>query len=341
MGSTSTIAAEVTGDSGTPTTIPAGGTATAAITDTYTDVSGTLVVNKEITGDGAGLRGDVTIHVECNDGITRPDFTIAAGGTSNSTEYTGIAPGTQCTITETADGGIAGIVTVVTSITPTQPVTISPSGSVEVDVADTYTPVTGSLMVTKDIAGPAAGQQGPVTIQVSCDGVDPSLTPDFVIPAGSTGAPSSTYPACRTKRSAWCSRASTAARPPVSVSVSAYLQTATIAAGQTTSVTVTDTYSLRPGGILVAKFLAGPLVGQQGPITIDATCGGNALPSFVIPAGTPAGLQLHFYDDIPAGSTCTVTETADGSTSTVTTTVLGGDVDLDRCDWSRRPRSFR
>ena len=48
-------------------------------------------------------------------------------------------------------------------------------------------------------------------------------------------------------------------------------------------------------------------------------------PDFTIPAGTPAGLQLHFYNNIPAGSTCTITETADGATSVVTTTVIGGD----------------
>jgi Domain of unknown function (DUF5979)/Thioester domain len=324
-GSTSTTAVEVTGDNGTPTTIPAGGTATAAITDTYTDISGTLVVNKEITGDGAGLQGEVTIHVDCNDDITRPDFTIAAGGTSNSTEYTGIAPGTECTVTETADGSIAGVVTVVTSIAPTQPVTISASGSVEVDVVDTYTPATGSLTVTKNIAGPAAGQQGAVTIQVLCVGVDPSATPPFVIPAGSTGTTSHTYTDLPDQAKCLVAETVDASTSTVSVTVSALLQTATIVADQTATVAVTDTYSLTPGGIVVAKFLAGPFAGQQGPITIDATCGGSPLPTFAIPAGTPAGLQLHFYDDIPAGSTCTLTETADGATSIVTTTVLGGD----------------
>ena len=44
----------------------------------------------------------------------------------------------------------------------------------------------------------------------------------------------------------------------------------------------------------------------------------------MIPAGTSAGLQLHFYNNVPAGSTCTVTETADGATSVVTATVIGG-----------------
>ena len=53
-------------------------------------------------------------------------------------------------------------------------------------------------------------------------------------------------------------------------------------------------------------------------------CDGTALtPDFVIPAGTPAGDQTKQYDDIPVPATCTVTETADGHTSTVSVDVEG------------------
>jgi hypothetical protein len=325
-GSSSTIVAEITGDDGTEFTIPPGAPATAAITDTYTDVSGTLVVNKVITGNGAGLQGVVTIAVDCNDGITRPDFTIPAGGTSGSMAYPGIAPGTMCTVSETAGGAVPGVVTVVTTIAPTQPVTIPPSGSTEVDVTDTYSQVTGSLTVTKDIAGPSAGSQGAVTIDVLCDGVDPSLTPPFVIPAGSpVGATSMTYSGLPDAAKCLINESADGSTTGVNVSVSAYLQTATIVAGTTTSVTVTDTYTPAPGGLVVSKLLAGPFAGQQGPVTIDVTCGGTALPSFVISAGTPAGVQTQSYNDIPAGSVCTINETADGATITVQTTVLGDD----------------
>ena len=192
-GHTSTIAAAVTGDNGTPITIPPGGTADAAITDTYTDVSGQLVVNKIITGDGADLHGPITVHVECPTGTPlTPDFTIPAGDPSTSHTYTGLAPGVQCTVTETADGAISGIVDVATTID--QPPPISASGSVEANVTDDYTALIGSLTVTKTIGGPAAGQQGSVTIGVLCVGVPLSQTPPFVIPAGATGPQSRTYP---------------------------------------------------------------------------------------------------------------------------------------------------
>ena len=51
-------------------------------------------------------------------------------------------------------------------------------------------------------------------------------------------------------------------------------------------------------------------------------CNGIALsPDFVIASGTPAGSVSHSFDGIPAGSVCTVTETADGATATVAATV--------------------
>ena len=46
-------------------------------------------------------------------------------------------------------------------------------------------------------------------------------------------------------------------------------------------------------------------------------------PDFVIPARAPAGSVSHSFDGIPAGSVCTVNETADGATNTVTAAVSG------------------
>ena len=111
-----------------PATIPGDGTATVGVSDTYTDISGQLVVNKTIAGDGAGHQGAVTIHVACTgvDASLTPDFTIPAGGSSDSQTYPGLPPGTSCTVTETADGAITGVVDVTTDISPAQPVTISP-----------------------------------------------------------------------------------------------------------------------------------------------------------------------------------------------------------------------
>lgn len=73
-----------------------------------------------------------------------------------------------------------------------QQVTIPAATVVTADITDTYDFVPGSLVVNKTIAGPAAGQQGPITITVTCDGT--VLTPPFTIPAGTAaGTLSQTY----------------------------------------------------------------------------------------------------------------------------------------------------
>jgi len=72
-------------------------------------------------------------------------------------------------------------VTVVSEGSP-QDVTIAPNGSGTASLIDTYEPAPGALVVTKTITGPAAGQQGPIGILVSCGG--PPHVFAFVIDAG-------------------------------------------------------------------------------------------------------------------------------------------------------------
>ena len=59
-------------------------------------------------------------------------------------------------------------------------------------------------------------------------------------------------------------------------------------------------------------------------MTVQAVCNGAALtPELVVATGAPAGTSSHTYRDIPGGSTCTVTENADGSNSSVQVKVTG------------------
>jgi len=71
-----------------------------------------------------------------------------------------------------------------------------------------------------------------------------------------------------------------------------------------------------PGSLTVTKTITGPAAGQEGEIRIDVSCNGVGLDPFIIPAGT-TGAPTKTYDNLLAGSTCTITETADGSTATV------------------------
>jgi hypothetical protein len=71
-----------------------------------------------------------------------------------------------------------------------------------------------------------------------------------------------------------------------------------------------------PGSLTVTKTIGGSAAGQQGEIHIDVSCNGVGLEPFIIPAGT-TGTPSKTYDNLLAGSTCTITETADGSTATI------------------------
>ena len=110
----------------------------------------------------------------------------------------------------------------------------------------------------------------------------------------------------------------------VSVVVIGSPDTVTIPAGGSGAAHITDTYGSAPGSLLITKTVAGPFAGHQGPVTIHVVCDGIALsPDFVVAAATPAGNVSRSFDDIPAGSVCTVTETADGATATFAATVSG------------------
>ena len=200
-------------------------------------------------------------------------------------------------------------------------------------ITDTYHFV-GSLLVRKTIAGPGAGQQGEIRIHTVCDGK--ALTPDFAIPAG-TPAGDQTKQYDQIDAPAKCTVTETAdghtSTAPVVVDGSG--QTASVAAGDIVEVHISDSYAaafgaasgIQPassGSLLISKTTAGPLARRQGPVTIRVACNGTALsPDFVIPARTRAGRVSRSYDGIPAGSVCTVTETADGTTKDVRVQVIG------------------
>lgn len=306
---------------GQQVTIRSDETVTAHITDTYTHI-GSLLVRKTIAGPAAGQQGQVVIHTVCDGTALSPDVVIPAGTPAGdeTMQYDQIPAPATCTVTETADGHTSTVSVVVTG--SGQDVAVAPGEIAEADVSDTYGLAAGQLEVTKTITGPLAGQQGQVVIHTVCDGT--ALVPDLVIPSGATGDQSEIYSGIPTPASCVVTETATGATSTVSAVVIGSPQTVTIAPGGEGAAHITDTYGAAPGSLLVTKTISGPLAGQQGPVTIQVVCNGAALsPDFVIPARTPAGNFSQSYDGIVAGSVCTITETADGVTDTVTATVSG------------------
>ena len=311
----------VIGD-GQRATIRSGRTATVKIKDIYRFVPGSLLVGKTIAGPGAGQQGEITIHTECNGKALTPDFVIPARTPSGeqTKQYDRIPVPAKCTVTETADGHTSAVSVAVEG--SGQTVSILPGDVVEADVSDTYGLVPGQLEVTKTIAGPLGGQQGTVVIHSVCNG---TALPDFVIsPGAPAGDQSDVYSGIPTPATCTVTETADGATSAVSVVVDGSPLTTTIPPGGAGAAHITDTYGAAPGSLLVTKTIAGPLAGHQRPVTIHVACNGTALsPDFVIPAGTRAGSVSRSFDGIPAGSVCTVTETADGATATVMATVSG------------------
>ena len=312
-GHTSTVAVVIKG--GQEVTIPAADSATATITDSYTDTPGTLVVNKTIAGNAAGHQGPVTIGVTCN-GTALPDFNIPGGtdaGTVSKT-YTGIAAGSTCTIEESADGHTSAVS--VKQVGSDQ-VNVSAGGAATASLTDTYSDNPGTFVVSKTIAGPAAGRQGEITIISTCDGVQ--LEP-FVIPGGKdAGEVTRTYTGIAA--GADCSAVETVDghTDTVGVESAGGKESVVVPANGTATATLVDTYSPEEGSLIVEKTISGDAAGSQGPVTIQVSCdkGTPSLPDFDIGAGAGAGSVSKTYPGLPAGATCSVDETADGGTSTV------------------------
>lgn len=325
-GSTTATDVVVTGD-GREATIPAGASDRVEITDFYQHV-GSLLVRKTTAGPAAGHQGEVRIHSECDGTALTPDLVIPAGTPAgdHTRQYDHIPVPATCTVTETADGRTSTVSVIVQG--SGQHVSIRPGEIAQANISDTYGLLPGQLAVTKSIVGPLAGHQGPVVIHTVCNGA--ALSPDFVIPAGTpAGVQSHIYSGVPTPATCSVTETSDGHTGSVSAATIGSPHTVTIPAAGAGAAHIIDTYGSSPGSLLVTKTIAGPRAGRHGPITMHVACNGTTLsPAFTIPAHRPAGSVSHSFDGIPAGSHCTVTESADGTTAAVTATVSGAEQTL-------------
>ncbi|WP_146364568.1 thioester domain-containing protein [Arthrobacter yangruifuii] len=186
-GSTCTVTEPVTGSNATvsvTTTAPATVVvpeegASVTVTNTVEFNPGSLTVLKVLTGAAAGLQGEITVTVSCDAGIEQT-LTIPAGSAAG--DYAGtitdIPAGAMCTVTEPQSGAtdVVTVSTVLPAVVTIQP-GLASEAVVTNDVAYTY----GSLVVTKTLTGPGAGQQGDIRIMVTCGD---TFSQEILIPAG-------------------------------------------------------------------------------------------------------------------------------------------------------------
>ncbi|MGB3443749.1 MAG: DUF5979 domain-containing protein [Actinophytocola sp.] len=177
----------------------------------------------------------------------------------------------------------------------------------------------GQLQVNKTIGGTGAGFQGIVTLAVDCDSEDDAFDRTFTVdastPAGTTALPLiSGIPidtTCTVTETADGDNGLVNITTPVTIEPAETV----IAEGPPAEVAVTNTYDRAYGGLTIVKSIQGPAAGLQGPVTLHLDCDDpeNAFDSdFTIPGWVSSGDYQQTVDNIPAGTTCAVTETADG-----------------------------
>ena len=169
----------------------------------------------------------------------------------------------------------------------------------------------GDLAVSKAFAGEALGAQGASQLIVDC-GAGYIFTAD--IPAAVSAVQEFTFQDIPAGTDCTVTEPVNGSNAAVTVASTAP-QSVTLAEGGS-AVTVTNTVTYNPGSLWVTKVLTGNAAGLQGEISVAVLCGQTA-GTFVLPAGTGAGEYIQIFENLPAGTECTVTEQATGETAEV------------------------
>jgi hypothetical protein len=276
-------------------------------------LTGTLVVSKEVSGPAAEFRGPVTLGVDCTDGTTA---SITSPPDPLDVEVGPLPFGTTCTVSEPSTGAIAGEVNVVGP-------TFDPSAAITIDEPLVGVTVTNSYQfapvveLVKEFSGPTAAARGTVRLRLSCG----SQTVLIDSPAGAVGPVTTTLTGVPVGTSCSVTELNNGATSDVSVTTT-FDPGGTIVAGQTTRVTVTNTYAPAgaTGELLVESILIGPAEPQRDTVQLTITCNGRTV-TFTVPTGTAPDAVL--IGGLPAGSQCTIVQSADGDTDSIDTATTG------------------
>ena len=256
-----------------------GETVTVTVTNNFDQEVGSLDVVKDITGLGDPGDTTFTITVDCDDDafdetlVFDEDENLVSG----TTPITDIPLGTQCSVTETGDGGADLVTYDPNGGMSTDPPTVAimtEGETVTVTVTNTFDQEVGQLDVAKVVSGAGSPAPGATfTIDVDCDDTefDETLTfdDDGLLQSGTspiTGIPLGTQ--CSVTESGtggadsvtYDPNGGTAADPP----------TVTIdTEGETVTVTVTNTFDQEVGSLDVVKDVTG--AGDPGDTTFTIT----------------------------------------------------------------------
>jgi hypothetical protein len=299
---------------------------TIGVTNEVVAATGSLQVTKVSLGDAAGARGDVSVEVSCTDpaGSTTEGVLELPPGAVVSRSVGDLVTGSQCTVTE-VDAGAPPGATVQTLGSP-QTATITADEVESVVILNRYLSPVGTLDVVKIVEDPL-GVRGDVAVDVVCDGVIedsfslPASAGEGTFPLGSVDVPADS--------DCWLVEAADGSGPTANVVVTPSEEFVTVGTGETETLTLTNEYlspTPDPVDVTVTKDLIG-VVGTQGPVLVVANCAGRRGVIGLVPGATTGDATV--ISDVPAGSTCTISEPLDGANAGATVVTAGTGTDLD------------
>ena len=255
-------------------TIEENTSATVTVTNRYVRELGSLVIVKEVAGDGylGGTDENFTVRYTCGTGFEGA-VTVADGG---SATIDGLPARVACSVQEVPpepDLLSPGFTWGTPSWDPGAVATVPAGGSVTLTVSNPTTAVFGQLRVTKDLTGEVQGVEAGTTFQIvaSCSNGDDypfdltagetGSTPD--LPVGTSCTVTETPPTggLRDSSYAWGPPP-----PPQTVTVTT--------AGEVVTVTVTNTVVRVTGALTISKTLVDPegVVDPARTFAIDYVC---------------------------------------------------------------------
>lgn len=338
---------------------PIGSEAAVVATVTNDYHTGTLVITKALTGDGAGAWADSSaiFAVDCSltdanavahPVFSRDDVTLSRGSSLTSEPLGPIPVGAVCTVTETGTGG---------ATVPAAPATVTITDGDPTGVTMTNRYDLGTVKVTTELtldgtpttATPYTGTQ--ISVELSCRRKVNGDWEPIAVPGGAakviTGAGSYSYSGLPI--GAECSLKQTDAslhpqavsyRPQLTgpSSVSATSDHVTVGTPDATLTAIDD---FRTAPLVIKKVLTGTGADDFAvhPFTFAISCTlaekGVDEPHLVytndaVTLTKSSGLTSAGLGPIPIGSTCTVTETSNGGATVVASPVtltIAGDSD--------------
>ena len=272
-----------------------------------------LTVTKTVSGPLA-TPWSFTAHVVCTNDQHSP-YDLVLSNTTPSKSISPIPTGSTCTVTEPNNNGAS-----TTTITPNKGVvTIPTTGNQAVGILNVFPtpPTPGSLTVVKSVAGPKPAEWD-FTAHVVCvkEGSD-DLVFDLALSDESPSASHSNIAA-----GSVCT-VTEPSHPGTTVVISPNNGVVTVPTGGA-EVDIVNTYPPTPGGLTVTKTVSGDTAPTDWTFVAHVVCGNMDPFNLTLTEGTPSQTR----SNIPAGTTCTVTEPDSQNATTVTITPNNGVVTI-------------